>query len=851
MSPVEEVLSRLEGVRRCGNGWIARCPAHDDRRASLSISEGSDGRVLIHCHAGCPLEKILEALRMSARDLFPSQSNGSPRPAHRNGKADGKPDGSLFDLSDDAIRALRQQLRLDRPPDFIWEYHDREGRPVGFTIRWDQPEGKIVRPIARRGSKWVIGAMESPRPLFNLPKLAAAERVLIVEGEKCVDAAESLGFIATTSAGGASAAQLTDWNPLAGKEVWILPDADDAGRRYAEQVADILAKLSPPARVRIVELPGLPEGGDLADWLESRDAIEPEALRQEIEALAQAAEPWGSDPEAEADPPPLYRPFPVDALPEPLRSLVTAGAESLGCDPVYVALPALVIAAAAIGNSRRLKLKRSWTVPSVLWGAIVGESGTLKSPALKLVMRPLVRLQSQAYQEYQAKVREYKAETHRWDRAVKAWEKAGCQGDMPAEPEPPRCWRAFTSDVTVEALAVLLLENPRGLLLTCDELAGWIGRFDRYSKNKRASDESQWLSMYSALSLTVDRKTAIPRTIFVPHAAVSIIGGIQPKILIRSLTPEHRDSGLAARLLFAFPPRVPKSWREADIDEEIENRFEAAIKRLYELEMEADAEGQPQPKLVHLSAKAKALWVEFFESHAIELAKQEGELAAAYAKLEEIPARLALIFHLLRWADGNVLDPWNVDAESMRAAIAVAEWFRNEADRIYRLFEETPDNERLRKLADWIAARGGTATVREVQRGIRAFRSREAAETALGELVEAGLGIWEMSQQDRGRPVRCFRLKRPATVSKGGDTIRGGDTIPQTQSAEKPASYDQSGELCRHVATIASEKTRPTQGNPDPLGQETESHKSRKTHSVFDMKIHRWLRSMFGEGESL
>lgn len=789
MSPIEDVLARLEGVKRSGKGWSARCPAHDDRKASLSIAEGDDGRVLLRCHAGCTLEQILEALGMSVHELFPSQSNGISRAVNR----DAATSGQLFSLPDDAIWHLRQQQRLNRPPDAIWEYRDRDGRPVGFVVRWNTPDGKLVRPISRRGSRWAIGAMEPPRPLFNLPKLAAAKRVVVVEGEKCADAAESLGFTAATSAGGASAAHLTDWSPLAGKEVWVIPDNDAAGHKYAETVASLLVKLSPPARVKIVELPGLSEGSDIADWVEQHDAIESVELRQRIEALAQAAEPWESEPESEADPLPTYKPFPVDVLPEPIRSLVNAGAEALGCDPAYVALPALVVAAAAIGNTRRLRLKRSWTVPAVLWGAIVGESGTLKTPALKLVMRPLVRLQAQAFQEYKRECVKYRTEHHRWEKSVEAWRKGGCQGEMPAEPEPPRCWRAFTSDATIEALAALLLENSRGILLISDELAGWIGRFDKYAKNRKSSEESQWLSMYSALPLTVDRKTAMPRTIFVPHAAVSIIGGIQPRVLSRSLTPDHRDSGLAARLLFAFPPRQPKSWREADLAEEVEERFERAIKRLYELEMESDAEGQPQPKLVHLSAEAKAVWIRFFEEHAVALAKQEGELAAAYSKLEETPARLALIFHLLRWADGDVLDPWNVDARSMQAAVTVTDWFKSEAERVYGLFEETPDEERLRRLADWIAARGGTVTIREVQRGVKALRHPGAAESALDELVKLGLGVWEMQQANRGRPACRFRLHRPVPASKTVDTIRLGHENRRDVSPGKTDICDGSG----------------------------------------------------------
>lgn len=71
--PLNVLLGRLEGVRKAGNGWIARCPAHDDRHASLSIAEAPDGRVLLHCFAACPALDVVQAVGLSLADLFPQR----------------------------------------------------------------------------------------------------------------------------------------------------------------------------------------------------------------------------------------------------------------------------------------------------------------------------------------------------------------------------------------------------------------------------------------------------------------------------------------------------------------------------------------------------------------------------------------------------------------------------------------------------------------------------------------------------------------------------------------------------------------------------------------------------------
>jgi len=69
-SPAALLLPRLHGMRKAGSGWFANCPAHEDRSPSLSITEGDDGRLLLHCHAGCKVHDILAAVGLTVSDLF-------------------------------------------------------------------------------------------------------------------------------------------------------------------------------------------------------------------------------------------------------------------------------------------------------------------------------------------------------------------------------------------------------------------------------------------------------------------------------------------------------------------------------------------------------------------------------------------------------------------------------------------------------------------------------------------------------------------------------------------------------------------------------------------------------------
>lgn len=748
MTSTDALLAKLHGARKTGKGWSAHCPAHEDRTASLSVSEGDDGRALLKCHAGCDTSVILSVLGLKLADLFPPKPD--PKSNH-NGKPN--PSGGTFPTASDAVAKLERQHGIRSS---MWTYHDAQGKPVGVVVRWDKPLGKEIRPVARHGDGWRIGAMPEFRPLYGLPDLAAARSVVVTEGEKAADAARSIGFTATTSAGGSQAAAKTDWLPLAGKEVIILPDNDAAGRKYAYTVAGILAKLTPAPVVRIVDLPDSPGGGDVVDWIDAHgDAADLETMRAEIGALAQAVEPWRPGDADDL----AYRPFPVDALPAPIRGFVDAGARAIGCDPSYLALPLLTAIAAAIGNTRRLELKRGWSAPPILWGAIVGESGTAKTPAFRLVMRPVRDRQSRAFKMFEAQQQEYEA-------ALVAWQEAK-KGERGEKPQPPSCERFIVSDTTVEALAPILLANPRGLLLARDELAGWIGSFDRYAgKGKTGADSANWLSMFNAESIIVDRKTGIPRTIHVPQAAVCVSGGIQPAILQRALGLEHRESGLAARLLLTCPPRKAKRWTEADIDPSAEAEMVRLFDKLYELQPSAGENDEPRPVLVRLSADAKAAWKAYYNAHAAEQADLTGDMAAAWSKLEEYAARLALVVHFTRWAAGDVADEGRLDVASMNAGIMFAKWFKHEARRLYAMLDESDAERDLRRLVDWIGRNGGTATPRQVQQGCRWLKDPGAAETALEELAKAGRGTWRdvPTTAKGGRPARSFVLSTLSNV---------------------------------------------------------------------------------------
>lgn len=229
-----DVIGRLEGVRVAGAGWLARCPAHDDRHASLSVGVGEDGRVLLHCHAGCDTERVLGAITLTLGDLYPPREKAEP---------------------------------------ITFDYCDENGALLFQVCRFPGKEFRQRRPDGRGGWIWKLG--DSRRVLYRLPELreAAMHRpVFLVEGEKDVEALRQRGLVATSNVGGAGKWR-EEWSAmLADRDVVIIPDNDGPGRQHAARAQRSLAKHA--RRVRVIELPGLPDKGDVSDWFAAGNTAE-------------------------------------------------------------------------------------------------------------------------------------------------------------------------------------------------------------------------------------------------------------------------------------------------------------------------------------------------------------------------------------------------------------------------------------------------------------------------------------------------------------------------------------------------------------------------------------------------
>lgn len=227
---LNEIINVFQGAKSIGqNSFQVKCPAHRDDKASLTVTE-EDNKILMHCHAGCDTANILSAVGLTEKDLF---NNVQEKP-----------------------KVVAEYI-----------YKDEEGKPLYKVMRF---EPKSFIQAKYEGGNWVFKMTGVRYVLYNLPNVVKAEEIYFVEGEKDADNLNKMGLVATTTvSGAASYSKRADEyaKSLKDKIVYIIPDNDKSGYKYADSIKKSLNNIAKEVKIlRIVEeIKDFKEKGDISD----------------------------------------------------------------------------------------------------------------------------------------------------------------------------------------------------------------------------------------------------------------------------------------------------------------------------------------------------------------------------------------------------------------------------------------------------------------------------------------------------------------------------------------------------------------------------------------------------------
>jgi hypothetical protein len=499
--------------------------------------------------------------------------------------------------------------------------------------------------------------------------------------------------------------------------------------------------------------------------------------------------------------------FPLGCLGGPMRAWVQRAADGAGVTAAHVAMPALGIASGLVGIARRVRATSSWLEPLTCWTAIVGASGTGKTPGIDAVKRALAQIEfdsrskvAELQRKHDEKVEAARASRACWKKQVDEAIAAG----LPAPKMPEAAMesgkfvapRLYVSDGTIERFGELLQARPQGMLRLTDELSAMFMNMSRYSGGQ---DNEFWLECWNGNPYNVER---IGRTLHIDHLLIGVTGGMQPDKLAKSF--EGPADGMYARLLFSWPPESPyrKLSNEAlEVDPVILNAL-ARLDRLAEIE-----DDRVVRHSIGLSKKAIERFEQFRQFVHLEKEAVDGREREWLAKAPAHVLRLAGTLCLLDWAMSEALrPPAEIDRSYMAAAIRLLEdYLWPHAKAALRQIGLTERHAHARRVLRWIRARG-----------LQEISLEDVRRTALGQKLDAEQTAGLLEALTRSGWVR----ERAVEISpKGGRPGRRWEVNPFLFRAAETAETAETGNWSgvSAVSAVSASKTQIKGGGDDGL----------------------------------
>jgi hypothetical protein len=455
-------------------------------------------------------------------------------------------------------------------------------------------------------------------------------------------------------------------------------------------------------------------------------------------------------------------PFPLDALPAPIREYAVEAADLRTCPIDYVVAALIIQATAIMGKAWRLYISGEFSVQASFYICIVGETGTMKTPALESGLSVLYAMHQELKEAQDAELKEYYRALATWKEDGKKAEGKTKRGPMPEEP-PRRT--LLTHDATTEGLVDLMVHS-NGILLEQDELIGLIQSFDQYRGGKGA-DRQAYLQFDNGKRYESTRKTAKSNSVNRTH--LSIIGGIQPDLLpslARSQSGQGSD-GFFERFLGVWPARMKREIRRGAIDPVVKDLNERIYRKLARWTQGFSAE---RPRKITLSDEAFTLYHDWDE-HNTDLIWDENlkVYRGSYDKMSGHCARLALVLHAMESVTESVQpsgrfresfmgtpDSGTVTAETMQKAITLIEYFRSHGERVIDCMSRSNSSgaNAAERVKEYLGKQAGRKVQRQELTGKLRIRS-EALTLTLDALVADG-SIQTEQEITLGRPAHLY-----------------------------------------------------------------------------------------------
>jgi hypothetical protein len=701
--------SKLEQVKPTSNGIIARCPAHNDVKPSLTASCNSE-KILAMCQTGCSFKSIVTAVGMNQSQFFaPSNCSKTTK--------------------------MKEVCR--------YRYENKDGKYTFDVVRFEPKDFRPQRP----DGKWTLeGVVRVP---YRLPQILAGIKdgkdILILEGEKDCDNAAKIGLTATTFLGGTGkwCDDYLQW--FRGAVVYCIPDNDIPGRNGMNKIASKLTKVA--KKVHWLELPEVPIKGDLSDWISiagndiqalrklKQNALEWEtgnSNKHEVVAKNGVFKTAETKQEEWQNPIPLVReeeesqPYPIGDL-GPIIGEAAKEFQNYGKQPLsMVGSSALATASLCCQGLADVSRDSQNTSPISLSFLSIAESGERKTSTDKAFSKSLRDWQRYKAEEIKDEVRISVAQHAAWEaertglltaireakrssRPINGKSLDDLKNDLEShelgKPEMLQPPRLFFEDTNAEALAYFAAKGYPSFSLWSDEAGLTIG-----SHGMRDDRMMGFLALLNRMwdggEFEPSRKIAKTAPIIGRRCTVNLM--LQKSILEhwqeagKGLT---RGIGAFSRFLILKPISTMgvREYKEPPKSLPKNVQFHNRVREIMgTLPLPLNNQRQLEPPTLHFSQEAKQEWILHFNT--IESALNPGgmfvDIPDFASKFGEQAARIAAVLHIFENGPTGI-----IESGTMNRAIKIAVWHLWEANLIFTTSSLPQEFKDAKILLNWILTR--------------------------------------------------------------------------------------------------------------------------------------------------
>jgi Protein of unknown function (DUF3987) len=413
-----------------------------------------------------------------------------------------------------------------------------------------------------------------------------------------------------------------------------------------------------------------------------------------------------------------------ELFPQHLNEAIHQVAKSLSVAPEAVATAFLTGACYYLGGRHNMKVLGSFTVPAILWIAILQGAGTRKSAIKKASLRAI-------YNQDRADSERYNKELEVYNRELAAWIEAGKKDEKPREPRRPRDY--IITGGTAEGLEAVLGEpvNKNTVLRVLDELVGHFNSFDQHKGGGKGNQRQKELLLWDG-DYSKDVRATQGATRVLTNPRVPTLGFSQPEKLVAYINNagglEYSDDGMWGRWLYVRPPYIPLTIDIDTMDEDLTSEYTELTSRIFNMLSDLppmtwkptyEAQLRIREAMLDLDVRTREEGSTFMKNV---LSKMMGQCA-----------RLCLVVAAVKWATNPLLPAGVVDLETVESCIKVCEYFIDQAAALkVELPSDTASannahNVYVEAVIKYLSGRaaGDVVTAKMVQGGVRIMREEK------------------------------------------------------------------------------------------------------------------------------